>query len=147
VGTTDPSPYLAVPEAIRFLGALLPGGWPELRRRNRALALAARERLAAALGVEPPCPAEMVGSLASLPLPDGASAAPRSAFATDPLQDALLLEHAIEVPVFAWPAPPRRLVRISAQLYNHEEEYERLARALVALLARERTGARQSGGS
>jgi selenocysteine lyase/cysteine desulfurase len=30
----------------------------------------------------------------------------------------------------SWPAPPRRLVRVSVQLYNRPEEYEALAQAL-----------------
>jgi hypothetical protein len=35
--------------------------------------------------------------------------------------------------VHAWPAPPRRLVRISAQAYNRPEQYAALARALLEL--------------
>src|SRR5438093_10720983 len=34
-GSHDPTAYLCVPEAIRFLGGLLPGGWPEPMARNR----------------------------------------------------------------------------------------------------------------
>jgi isopenicillin-N epimerase len=37
--------------------------------------------------------------------------------------------------VMTWPAAPRRLLRISAQLYNRREHYERLAQALVKELA------------
>jgi hypothetical protein len=56
------------------------------------------------------------------------------------LRDALSDEDGIEVPVFSWPhtpadsAPRRRLLRISAQLYNESGDYERLASALVARL-------------
>jgi isopenicillin-N epimerase len=53
----------------------------------------------------------------------------------DPLQQALRDGFGIEVPVPLWPSPPRRLVRVSAQLYNHRDQYARLASALVTLLA------------
>jgi isopenicillin-N epimerase len=130
-GTDDPTPYLAVPEAIRVMGRALPGGWAALMARNRALALEARGILAAALGADPPCPDDMIGALASLPLPDGP---PHDPPARDELQAALLDRFRIEVPVIAWPAPPRRLLRISAQLYNGRADYERLAGALRDIL-------------
>jgi isopenicillin-N epimerase len=131
-GTHDPTAYLAVPEAIRVLGAALPGGWPALMARNRALALAARRRLAEALGLAPPCPDAMIGSLAAVPLPDADRPMPPR---RDPLQVALLERFRIEVPVIAWPASPGRLLRVSAQLYNTPEQYLRLADALGTLLA------------
>src|SRR6059036_1438585 len=68
-GSHDPTPYLCVPEALRFLGGLLPGGWPALMARNRALALEARQILCAALGAEAPAPEDMVGALAAVPRP------------------------------------------------------------------------------
>jgi isopenicillin-N epimerase len=34
--------------------------------------------------------------------------------------------------VVPWPAPPRRLLRVSAQLYNEIGQYERLVAALEA---------------
>jgi isopenicillin-N epimerase len=124
-GTGDPSPQLCLPESIRQVGALLPGGWPAVMARNHALACAARRRLCAALGVPPPCPETMLGSLASVPIPDGLR---------EPLHLALFEKHRIEVPVMAWPAVPRRILRVSAQLYNEMADYERLAEALPALL-------------
>jgi isopenicillin-N epimerase len=129
-GTDDPTPWLCVPEALRFMDALVPGGWPEIRERNHALVVAGRALLCAALEVAPPAPAEMLGSLASLRLPDGVVGPPMSALYEDPLQIALFERHRIEVPVPPWPAPPRRLIRISAQLYNEIGHYERLASAL-----------------
>jgi isopenicillin-N epimerase len=130
-GTRDPTAYLVVPEAIRTLEAAVPGGWPALMARNRTLALSARRILGQALGVAPPCPDAMVGALVALPLPDGAKPRPP---ARDPLQVALFERFAIEVPVIAWPASPRRLLRVSCQIYNTLEQYERLAAALGPLL-------------
>ena len=129
-GTQDPTAYLSVPEAIRVMGSMLPGGWDELRATNRALALAARRSLCTALAVTVPAPDDMIGSLASLPIADGAPEPPASALYCDPLQDALRERAGIEVPIIPWPAPPRRLLRISAQLYNVAADYERLADAL-----------------
>jgi isopenicillin-N epimerase len=156
-GTWDPSAALSVPEAIRFVGSLRPGGWPEIMVRNRALALAARKILAEALsfkvgrvasraptgfdnngargatrptGTEP-CPEEFIGSLAAVPLPAvPLPALPRLPFNESPLQDALREKHRIEVPIVSWPAPPKRWVRVSAQLYNALPQYELLATAL-----------------
>jgi isopenicillin-N epimerase len=132
-GTDDPSAWLCVPTAIRFLGQLVPGGWPALRARNHALLLAGRDIVAAALEVRAPVPDAMLGNLAALPLPDGVGA-PSSALYADPLQVALFERHHIEVPVPPWPAPPRRLIRISAQVYNRLSDYEALATALRAEL-------------
>jgi isopenicillin-N epimerase len=134
VGTDDPTAWLCVPAALRFMGGLFPGGWDELRERNRALALEARSLLAGALGVEPPAPDEMIGTLAALRVPDAASSGPASAFDVDPLQRALFERHRIEVLMPTWPAPPRRWVRISAQAYNAIEDYRALADALRAEL-------------
>ena len=130
-GTHDPTPYLAVPTALSVMEAQLPGGWPALMARNRTLALEARRMLCAALHVAPPCPDAMIGALAAVPLPDGAAPPPP---ARDPAQVALFELFRIEAPVMAWPASPRRLLRISAQIYNSTKEYERLAEALPAVL-------------
>jgi isopenicillin-N epimerase len=137
-GTDDPSPYLCVPDAIEFLGRLLPGGMPGLMTRNRTSALAMRKRLAARLGCELPCPDEMIGSLATIPLPDAPTEnEPPSSYGTL-LQTALVETHLVQVPIILWPAPPRRFVRISAQVYNPPSDYDRLADALAIELPAER---------
>jgi len=133
-GTADPTAFLTVPEAIRYMGSLLPGGWPALMAHNRSTALAARDRLAAALGVAAPAPDSMIGSLAALPIPAGffPAAPPRT---RDPLQAALFERHRLELPVFTWAALSCRILRVSAQVYNAAADYERLAQALGALRA------------
>jgi isopenicillin-N epimerase len=135
-GTGDPTPILCVPAALDAVASLVPGGWDEVRRRNRALALRGREILTGRLGILAPCPEEMVGSMAALPLPDGSPHPPRWALETDPLQDRLLDDWRIEVPIQPWPSSPHRLLRISAQLYNREAQYARLAEALRDVLTR-----------
>lgn len=133
-GTFDPTAWLAVGEALRFLPSLVSGGWPEVMRRNRALALRARDILCHAIGIEKPAPDEMLGSMAAVPLLDGTASKASSLYGGDPLQDVLFEQHRIEVPVVPWPHPPKRVLRVSAQLYNRVEEYEKLAGALRQLL-------------
>jgi isopenicillin-N epimerase len=84
-------------------------------KHNRGTALAARDRLCTALGVAPPAPDSMIGSLAALPVPLGFGPAPVDG-ERDPLQTALFDRFGIEVLVFTWPALASRIVRVSAQL-------------------------------
>lgn len=133
-GTQDPTAWLTVPMAIDYLAGLVPGGWPALMARNRALALEARRLLCAAVGTEPPCPEEMIGSIASVILPDNRTVE-TGWRVRDPVQGRLFEAWGIEVPIMRWPAPPKRMVRVSAQLYNHVPQYVRLAEALRKELA------------
>jgi len=134
-GTSDPTAVLSVPAALEFMDSLLPGGWDDVREHNHSLALAARSLLCTALDLEPYCPDDMIGSIASLPLPPGSVEPPTSPLYADPLQDTLLDCYGIEVPVIPWPAVPQRLVRLSAQLYNTLDQYQRLAAALRELFS------------
>ena len=138
MGTGDPSPWLSLPEAIRWLPLTAPsgGGWPALMDANHALVLDGRDRVAAALGVEPPAPDSMIGSMAVLPIP-GLSGDVEA----ENLR-ARLAEAGLQVPVGGWPVPAARrgadaeqvLLRISAQRYNEPADYDRLAEALVRRL-------------
>ena len=132
-GTCDPTPWLAIPAALDALGSLLPGGWPEVMTRNRALALEAREAVERAIRVPPAAPAEMIGSMASVPLP---KAAPGSAAARlGPHELGVWLrERGVEAWLYPWPSPGGMLVRVSAQLYNAKVEYERLGALLAEAL-------------
>lgn len=133
VGTTDPTAAMSLPESIRVLGDLVPGGWPELRRRNRELARRGAEIVAAAVGDPELAPEQMTGSIVSIPLPAG----PPAPHGRHPLHDRLLDQHLIQVPIMTGPGTAGRLIRISAQAYNRIDQYERLAHALQIELARE----------
>jgi isopenicillin-N epimerase len=134
IGTHDPSAAMSLPAALRYMSGLLPGGLPELRARNHELVVRARALLMDALGLPAPCPAEMLGTMATLPLP---SHLPLPATA---IYEALWRKHRIEAPVFDWPAPRsspstgRPMLRVCAQIYNDLSQYERLAEALAAEL-------------
>jgi isopenicillin-N epimerase len=133
MGTDDPTAYLCVPEAIRFMGSLLPGGWPELMAQNRAMALAARRMLCERLGEMLPCPDEMIGAIAVVPLLDDRTEFVKTRL-IPPLQDQLWEQFKIEVPIIYWPKQPQQIMRISAQIYNTTAQYQYLAEALTNLL-------------
>jgi isopenicillin-N epimerase len=120
-GTFDPTAWLCAAESIRYMASIVDGGWPEIMRRNRQLAMQARELLCSRLQIAKPAPDEMIGSMAAIPLSDGDGPG---------LQDALFAK-GFEVPIMPWPTPQNRVLRVSAQLYNEIGEYERLADAVA----------------
>lgn len=127
-GTFDPTPLLCVGAAIDFLTGLGgDGGLEAHMASNHALALEAREVVAEALGVEPPAPESMLGSMVALPLPGGPTP---PLGRTDLLQQRLFDHHRIEVPIVHWPEAGRRWIRVSAQAFNERADFERLAHAL-----------------
>ncbi|MBE9031742.1 aminotransferase class V-fold PLP-dependent enzyme [filamentous cyanobacterium LEGE 11480] len=129
-GTWDPSAYLSVPKAIEFMGDLLPDGWPGLMQHNHKQVLAARQQLATILDVPMPCPDSMVGSMVTLPLPT----ARLGNASHNELNLRLWNNFKIEVPIMPCPNVSDYLVRISSQIYNQPEDFDRLAQALSDLL-------------
>jgi isopenicillin-N epimerase len=113
---------MSLPAALQYMSGLLPGGLPALRERNHELAVRARALLMDALAIPAPCPAEMLGAMATLPLPVTTSA--------PALYEALWRKHRIEAPVFDWPAPGRPMLRVCAQIYNDLSQYQKLAEAV-----------------
>jgi isopenicillin-N epimerase len=130
-GTDDPTPFLCIPEAIAFFEKIVPGGWEEVRTRNRSLALQGRRILEEALSIPLPSPESMLGSLAAVPLPERKDGVELPPMSLDPLGRELFEQHRIEVLVSVWPQSPKRVLRISTQLYNDEEQVRLLGRTLV----------------
>ncbi len=124
-GTLDASAILSVPRALSFLGGLFEGGFPALYAHNRALALAGRDTLCAALGTAQPSPDALLGSLAVALFPERTPKVPTP----EALYDALVAR-GIEVPIVPFPGYPSGFVRIAAQVYNSESEFAVLGEAL-----------------
>jgi isopenicillin-N epimerase len=137
MGTRDITPWLCVPKAIDTMASFVAGGWLEVKARNHALVVAGRRAICERLGLATSCPEEMLGSLATIHLPASdnfGESASATTLGLDPLQEQLFHEHRIEVPVLRCPSSGRRMVRVSAQLYNDLPQYERLGVALAELL-------------
>ena len=122
-GTRDPTAWLAVPAALDFYRSM---GDSALRARNRALAITAGEMLAQRWGTETGAPAAMAGAMATVRLPGGLPGTPAGAQA---VHDGLWQKYHIEVPIMA--LNETLWVRISAQIYNDLDDYERLATSLA----------------
>lgn len=145
-GTSDQSGFMVIPEGVEFLESLMAGGLEGLMRHNRAMAIEARRVICEALGVAPPCPAEMVGSIATILMPAheperARRLAARPSKYHDALQDVLIREYRLQMPVWGVTAPDGswlRCCRVAAQAYNAPEQYRYAAAALAAELDRER---------
>ena len=129
-GTFDPTPWLCIPHALEFIGGLLPAGWPQVMAANRALTLQARALLLKTCAGGLPCPESMIGSMASIPLPVPEAGSPAARLDYRGLH-AWFRERGVETWLYADPVP---LLRISAQLYNHVDQFRHLATLLEEAL-------------
>jgi len=124
-GTQDPTPYLCIPTAIDFIDTQFPGGWPALMAHNHHQILNAKNRLCEALNLTCTIPESLIGSMVSLPLPEGPAT---------PLYNHLSQHCHLEVAIMPFPHAPHRLLRMCAQVYNTETDYQKLAIALPSIL-------------
>jgi isopenicillin-N epimerase len=120
-GTKDSSAYLSLGAALEFHDWL---GGNAVAQYNHELVVEASERLAAQLGWEIAAPISMTGSIRAMRIPGTEDATQEDAAA---LLNYLADTHNIAVLVHAhqglW-------LRISAQVYNENGDYERLCSAL-----------------
>ncbi|MBS2964261.1 aminotransferase class V-fold PLP-dependent enzyme [Actinocrinis puniceicyclus] len=131
-GTVDSSAWLAVPAALELFGAW---GWDEVRERNGALAAHGQRLVAQAVGGDVsgmPGVGEGVGAaglaMRLVPLPQ----VPADQAVADSLRDRMADEFGVETVINVWGG--YTLLRVSAQLYNDQSDYERLADAVRAVV-------------
>jgi isopenicillin-N epimerase len=124
-GTTDPSRFLAVEEAIAVHQRL---GGPQLRRRNHDLAAEATRRLAQRLATERGGAPAVSGAMGTVRLP-----------VADPTQEhalairAALMQAGTDAPVHALDGA--LWLRLSAFAYNEAGDYDRLGERIERVLA------------
>ncbi|GAA2544719.1 aminotransferase class V-fold PLP-dependent enzyme [Winogradskya consettensis] len=132
-GTLDYTAWLAAPTGLFTMRTL---GVETIRRHNAELASYGQRVVGAALGLAPtdlPDPGAPEAAMRILPLPAGvATTKPEATALRQHIADKL----AIEVGMNAWGG--RCWLRLSAQIYNRAEEYDRLAERLPGLLTSHR---------
>ena len=127
-GTVDYSPWLAAPAGLFTLRTL---GVEAVQAHNRALVSYGQRVVGEALGLsraDLPNP-ESPAAMRIVPLPAGLATTPAEAQA---LRQHIADKLATETAVNAWGG--RGWLRLSAQVYNRPEEYDRFAERLVPLL-------------
>ena len=132
-GTRDISAACSIPATIEYMENMVDGGWPAIMKHNHDLAMEGRRILCERLGLDEPCPEDMIACIATIELPEGGDAG-IPLHEPDPLHKVLQDKYGIQVPVWSWESPKGRYIRISAQLYNHVDEYHYLADALATEL-------------
>ncbi len=128
-GTRDFSGWAALDAAIACHDRL---GGPALMARNQARAARGAGLLTDAWGEVAAAPPGMSAAMATIRLPRALQGGPETAEA---LRRHLSAVHRIEVPL--WSDDEGRLwLRISAQAYNTDDEYDALAQAVLGLASR-----------
>ena len=125
--TADPTPCLCAPEGIALLQEW---GFDAVLGYIHGLAWEAAGLLSTRWDTRFETPRDMVGSMASVPLPERAGSTDEDARR---LRLSLLVDDRIEVQLHAWRG--RLWARVSAQVYNDRSDIERLADAVVRRLA------------
>ncbi len=128
-GTRDISPWLCAPFAIDWIERTY--GWAKLLKHNHEMAVWAQRHLCEKWGVEPcsPLDGSMLGSMATLRLPGNVRTRYESAEA---FQRVLFEKHGFEVPIVEW--DEKWWLRVSCQVYNTKEQYERLGDVVAELV-------------
>lgn len=122
-GTSDPSAFLAVSDAIKFQQS---NDWESVKKRCRELTRSTRHRIYEIVNTNPICPnsEEWLGQMASVEVPTVDSM---------DLKKELMSKYNIEIPIFIW--KNKNFLRISINAYNDEKDTDKLLSALKGLMS------------
>jgi isopenicillin-N epimerase len=126
VGTRDPTPWLAAPAGIAFLGSL---GLDALRAWNHALVWDAARMLSDRWRVPVPADESMIGPMVTMELPAGVKP---DAAVVQALRDALLFEDRIEVQMHVFKG--KAWFRICGQAYVEASDFDRFRDAVERII-------------
>lgn len=126
-GTLDDTAFLAAPAALRFVQMM--GGFDSIYRHNHGLICWAAAMLAKRWGTELLVPTARCSTMACIKLPD--DAVPATGYGE--MMGVFWDRFRIVAPVVGCPGVEGGFVRISAQIYNEKEDYNRLAEAVLEL--------------
>ena len=124
-GTADAVPLLAIPAALDFWDGL---GWDAVRRHQHELATTGAHAVADALGTEVAIADEFTASMRLVRLPVVLAAEAER----EKVAYALIADHGVTAHITEHAGTT--YVRMCGQLYNTPEHYERLGKALRAIL-------------
>lgn len=131
-GTMDYTSHACVGKTIEYLRDNIDGGWNEIMKRNHELAITGRNIIAKELHLDQYLADELIGSMATIKLNSTAVIDPSTGL--DIIQIELLDKYNIETVITTLYPTKQRILRISAALYNNENDYELLAEALKMTL-------------
>ena len=120
-GTRDMSAFLTVPSALKFMKEY---NWTEVAHRCRKSVITFRREFVDYLNIEPPCPYDFLGQMATIPLPP---------LDPDAFKKKLLTVFNIQVPIYEWEG--KVYLRYSFQAYNSENDLEKLFSAVKDILS------------
>lgn len=122
-GTRDMAAFLAVPAAIEFQDG---HDWDRVREHCHQLAKACQNRICELTGLQPlhPQTGDWFHQMFTAPLPATVN--------VEALKNRLYNEYNIEVPIIEWKG--NKLIRVSVQGYNTQEDLDALCNALSRLL-------------
>jgi len=129
----DYIPYACVGKTIELIEQSVDGGWKEVMKRNHELVIKGREIVCEKLGIKEWAPDELTGSITTLKLGSRSDIDEKTGL--DKIQLELFDRFGIEALITTFYPTDDRILRLSAAIYNQEEDYVKLGDALKVIFS------------